>query len=130
METLLLPILLFAAFYFILIRPQQKQRREIARVQSTLAPGTKVMTGSGLIATIVAVDDDEVVLEVSPGVTNRYVRRAIMRVVPDPTEAADTDEPGSEDGLTGGVAKPVTDDIASQPVTDRTNRNDGPGTSP
>ncbi len=130
METLLLPILLFAAFYFILIRPQQKQRREIARVQSTLAPGTKVMTGSGLIATIVAVDDDEVVLEVSPGVTNRYVRRAIMRVVPDPTEAADADEPGSEDGLTGGVAKPVTDDIASQPVTDRTNRNDGPGTSP
>ena len=130
METLLLPILLFAAFYFILIRPQQKQRREIARVQSTLAPGTKVMTGSGLIATIVAVDDDEVVLEVSPGVTNRYVRRAIMRVVPDPTEAADADEPGSEDGLTGGVAKPVTDDITSQPVTDRTNRNDGPGTSP
>ena len=130
METLLLPLLLFAAFYFILIRPQQKQRREIARVQSTLAPGTKVMTGSGLIATIVAVDDDEVVLEVSPGVTNRYVRRAIMRVVPDPTEAADADEPGSEDGLTGGVAKPVTDDIASQPVTDRTNRNDGPGTSP
>ena len=131
METLLLPLLLFAAFYFILIRPQQKQRREIAQVQSTLAPGARVITGSGLIATIVAVDDDdEVVLEVSPGVTNRYVRRAIMRVVPDPTEAADADEPGSEDGLTGGVAKPVTDDVASRPVTDRTNRNDGPGTSP
>ena len=75
-------------------------------------------------------DDDEVVLEVSPGVTNRYVRRAVMRVVPEPTETPDVDEPGSEDGLTGGVAKPVTDDVASQPVTDRTNRNDVPGTSP
>jgi preprotein translocase subunit YajC len=130
METLLLPLLLFAAFYFILIRPQQKQRREIAQVQSTLAPGTRVMTGSGLIATIVAVDDDEVVLEVSPGITNRYVRRAIMRVVTDPTEVVDVAEPGSEDELTGGVAKPVTDDVGSQPVTDRTNRNDVPGTSP
>ena len=130
METLLLPLLLFAAFYFILIRPQQKQRREIAQVQSTLSPGARVMTGSGLIATIVSVDDDEVVLEVSPGVTNRYVRRAVMRVVPETTDTVDVDEPGTEDGLTGGVAKPVTDDIASQPVTDRTNRNDGPGTSP
>jgi preprotein translocase YajC subunit len=130
METLLLPLLLFAAFYFILIRPQQKQRREIAQVQSTLAPGARVMTGSGLIATIVSVDDDEVVLEVSPGVTNRYVRRAVMRVVPETTDTLEVDEPGSEDGLTGGVAKPVTDDVATQPVTDRTNRNDGPGTSP
>ena len=103
METLLLPLLLFAAFYFILIRPQQKQRREIAQVQSTLAPGARVMTGSGLIATIVSIDDDEVVLEVSPGVTNRYVRRAIMRVVPDdrprpPTrtnQAARTDSPAA-----------------------------------
>jgi preprotein translocase subunit YajC len=128
METLLLPLLLFAAFYFILIRPRQKQQREIAQVQSTLAPGARVMTGSGLIATIVSVDDDEVVLEVSPGITNRYVRRAIMRVVPDATERADVDEPGS--GLTGDVAGPVTDDIASRPVTDRTNRNDVPGTSP
>jgi preprotein translocase subunit YajC len=128
METLLLPLLLFAAFYFILIRPRQKQQREIAQVQSTLAPGARVMTGSGLIATIVSVDDDEVVLEVSPGITNRYVRRAIMRVVPDATKSADVDEPGS--GLTGDVAGPVTDDIASRPVTDRTNRNDVPGTSP
>ena len=130
METLLLPLLLFAAFYFILIRPQQKQRREIAQVQSTLAPGARVMTGSGLIATIVSVDDDEVVLEVSPGVTNRYVRRAVMRVVPETTDSLEVDEPGSEDGLAGGLAKPVTDDVATQPVTDRTNRNDVPGTSP
>lgn len=83
METLLLPLLLLVVFYFLLIRPQQKQRREIAEVQSTVSPGSRVMTGAGLIGTVVALEGDEVVLEVAPGVTNRYVRRAIMRVIPD-----------------------------------------------
>ena len=129
METLLLPILLFAVFYLILIRPQQKQRREIAQVQSTLAPGARVMTGSGLIATIVSIDGDEVTLEVAPGVTNRYLRRAIMRVVPD-----DTTEPIGADMAESQPDKdpmiePMPDDGASR-GTDRTNRNDITGTSP
>jgi preprotein translocase subunit YajC len=81
--TLLLPLLLVAVFWLILIRPQQKQRREIAQLQSALSPGSRVMTGAGLIGTVVALEGDEVVLEVAPGVTNRYVRRAIMRVIPD-----------------------------------------------
>ncbi len=128
METLLLPLLLVAVFYFVLIRPQQKQRREIAQLQSTIGPGARVMTGSGLIGTVVAVEADEVVLEVAPGVTNRYVRRAIMRVLPDDAASAEptlTAEPGTEP-----ITEPVTDDAVSRPGTDRTNRDDGPGTSP
>ena len=128
METLLLPLLLVAVFYFILIRPQQKQRREIAQLQSTLGPGARVMTGSGLIGTVLAVEADEVVLEVAPGVTNRYVRRAIMRVLPDAAAAAEptlSAEPGTEP-----ITEPVTDEAVSRPGTDRTNRDDGPGTSP
>ena len=42
METLLLPLLLVAVFYFVLIRPQQKQRREIAQLQSTIGPPTSL----------------------------------------------------------------------------------------
>jgi len=94
---LLLPVLLLVVFYFLLIRPQQRQRRDIAQVQSTIAPGARVMTGAGLIATVIAIEGDEVVLEVAPGVTNRYVRRAIMRVIPDevaePVAPDDTIEP-------------------------------------
>jgi len=126
METLLLPLLLLAVFYLILIRPQQKQRREIAQLQAALVPGSRVLTGSGLIATIVAIENDEVVLEVAPGVTNRYVRRAVVRVVPDETAADRVEEPVVDDtGVPGGDDQP-----APRPVTDRTNRDDGPGTSP
>ncbi|AYY13465.1 preprotein translocase subunit YajC [Actinobacteria bacterium YIM 96077] len=81
MEALLLPILLIAVFYFLLIRPQQRQRRQMQQMQQTLAVGNKVMTGSGLIATVASIDDDEVELEVAPGVTNTYVRRAIINVL-------------------------------------------------
>ena len=127
METLLLPLLLLAVFYFILIRPQQKQRREIAQLQSTLAPGARVMTGSGLVATVVAIEDDEVLLEVAPGVTNRYVRRAIMRVLPD--ETVSTAQPMTDESVPEPITETVTDEATSGTVTDRTNRDDGPGTS-
>ncbi|WP_051426053.1 preprotein translocase subunit YajC [Jiangella gansuensis] len=81
MEALLLPIMLIAVFYFLLIRPQQRQRKQMAELQQSVAPGTKVMTTAGLIATVVEIDDDEVVLEVAPGVHSRYVRRAIVNVI-------------------------------------------------
>ena len=126
METLLLPLLLLAVMWFILIRPQQKQRREIAELQSNLAPGARVMTGSGLIGTIVSIEADEVVLEVAPGITNRYVRRAIMRVLP--ADDAALAPPVAEDSVPESDLGSETD-AATRPVTDRTNRDDFPGTS-
>ncbi len=83
MEALLLPLLLLVVFYFLLIRPQQRQRKQMMEVQSNLVPGTKVMTGAGLFATVVSVQDEKVELEVAPGVTNWYLRRAIVQVIPD-----------------------------------------------
>ena len=92
---LLLPLLLLVVFYLLLIRPQQKQRREIAEVQSTITPGSRVMTSAGLIGTIVAIEGDEVLIEVAPGVNNRYVRRAIMRVLDDARPEQAADEPAT-----------------------------------
>ncbi len=92
MEALLLPLLLLAVFYFLLIRPQQRQRRQMAEVQNSLTPGAKVMTGAGLFGTVKSIEDDRIELEVAPGVTNWYLRRAIVQVIPD--QPADVDEPG------------------------------------
>jgi preprotein translocase subunit YajC len=93
MEALLLPLLLLAVFYLLLIRPQQRQRRQMADVQQALTPGSKVMTGAGLFATVKSIQDDRVELEVAPGVTNWYLRRAIVQVIPD-------EVPGGDDGIT------------------------------
>jgi preprotein translocase subunit YajC len=112
--SLLLPILLIAVFYFLLIRPQQKQRRKMEELQQSVVPGSRVMTGAGLLATVVALDGDEVVLEVAPGVTNRYVRRAIVNVVSEtPAPAPMTNDPVADDT-----------DVVDRPAEDRTNGDD------
>jgi preprotein translocase subunit YajC len=78
---LLFIVLLFGVMYFLMIRPQQKRRREAMQMQSTLSPGDQIVTIGGLHATVVAIDDDVVTVEIAPGVNVRYSRPAIARVV-------------------------------------------------
>jgi preprotein translocase subunit YajC len=87
---LLLIVLLFGVMYFMMIRPQQKRRREAQAMQSALGPGDEIVTIGGLHATVVAVDDDVVTVEIAPGVHARYARPAIARVL---TPAPVADEP-------------------------------------
>ena len=110
MEALLLPLLLLAVFYLLLIRPQQRQRKQMAELQSNLAPGAKVMTGAGLFATVVSMQDERIELEVAPGVTNWYLRRAIVQIFPD--EPA-TPEPGPTFNESSAEPRQSSDNDAS-----------------
>ncbi|HEX5596030.1 MAG TPA: preprotein translocase subunit YajC [Micromonosporaceae bacterium] len=87
----LMPILmiglLFGVMYFMMIRPQQRRRREAEQMQSALGPGNEVVTIGGLYGTVVSVDDESVMLEVAPGVQTRYVRAAIARTVDKASQA-------------------------------------------
>ncbi|MFC0528478.1 preprotein translocase subunit YajC [Phytohabitans kaempferiae] len=100
---ILMIVLLFGVMYFMMIRPQQKRRREAEQMQSSLGPGAEVVTIGGLYGHVVSVDDDTVTLEVAPGVQNRYARPAIARVVnggepPTPPAAEKIiDESGAKD---------------------------------
>ncbi len=85
---ILMIVLLFGVMYFMMIRPQQKRRREAEQMQSSIGPGDEVVTVGGLYGTVASVDDETVVLEVAPGVQTRYARPAIARV----TNAAKRDE--------------------------------------
>jgi len=89
-------VVLILAGYFMIIRPQQRRRREVESVQRTIGAGDEVLTVAGLYGTVVALDDKTVTIEVSPGVTNRYLRQAISQVVTkagEPDEAEETAEP-------------------------------------
>lgn len=78
----LLPLaLMFAIFYFLIIRPARNRQRQALQVQSSLVPGSEVMTTAGLFAKVSSVEDDAVVLEVAPGVHSRYAKQAILRVI-------------------------------------------------
>ncbi|MFV2020043.1 preprotein translocase subunit YajC [Micromonospora sp. LOL_023] len=87
--------LLFGVMYFMMIRPQQKRRKEAEQMQSSIGPGDEVVTIGGLYGTVASIDDETVMLEVSPGVHERYARPAIARVVPktDDTIAAESTVP-------------------------------------
>ena len=72
---------IFAIFYFLLIRPQQKQKRDRELMLRALKKGDRVLTTGGLYGTITAIDDAKVVLRVADQVKLEFDRSAIGRVV-------------------------------------------------
>ena len=57
-------LLIFAVFYFVLIRPQQQRQKSLAQMVNDLKKGDEVVTSGGLVGTIWAVKDDRVVVQV------------------------------------------------------------------
>ena len=58
--TLVPMILIFVIFYFILIRPQQQKAKQQQAMLKTIKSGDKVLTSSGIIATVITVKEDSV----------------------------------------------------------------------
>ena len=77
-------------FWLLLIRPASKRQKEVSRMQASLGPGDQVMLGSGIFATVVAVDDDSarIHVELAPGTVVQVARGAIAQVV-EPAEPGD-----------------------------------------
>lgn len=74
-------ILMFAVFYFLLIRPQQKKQKQRNLLLSQLKKGDKITTIGGLHGTIVELTDDTVVLRVNDTTRMTFERSAINTVV-------------------------------------------------
>lgn len=84
METLqlFLPFLImFAVFYFLLIRPQQKRQKQRNQMLNELKKGDKVITIGGLHGTIAELTDDTVVLRVNDVTKLTFDRSAVNTVV-------------------------------------------------
>ena len=81
MTQLLFFAAIFAVFYFLLIRPQQKQKRERERMLTALKKGDRVVTSSGLHGTVTGLDEHKVVLRVADQVRLEFDRGSIGRVV-------------------------------------------------
>jgi preprotein translocase subunit YajC len=94
----LLPLLILAIPVLLLwnlASKARKQQREARAVQELLVPGAEVMTGSGMFATIVSVDDERVVLNTGPGQVSTWDRRAVVKVVTQPADALTSDDDSS-----------------------------------
>ena len=74
-------IILFAIFYFLLIRPQQKKAKEHREMVASLNKGMRVITSGGLYGTITKVEETTVGLEVAEGVKIKVGRGNIAMVI-------------------------------------------------
>ena len=79
----LIPLgLMFAIMYFMVIMPQQRQRKKIQEMLGAIKAGDKIVTSGGIYGTINGIDGDSVILKISsePQVKIRIARAAIAQV--------------------------------------------------
>jgi preprotein translocase subunit YajC len=75
-------VLIFAVFYFLLIRPQQKKMKQHREMLGQVARGDKIVTNGGLVGTVVKViSDTELQVEIAEGVRVHVMRAMIANVV-------------------------------------------------
>jgi len=84
----LLPILaMVAIFYFLVFMPMRKQQRATKEMIKTLQNGQTVVTTGGIIGTIVAVNDDTLILRIKPDNLKLQVSRSAVTSVVNTDEA-------------------------------------------
>lgn len=74
-------ILIFVIMYFLMIRPQQKRMKEHRALVEGLKKGDEVVTQGGLVGKVTAVRDNELEVEIAPGVKVRVIRSTITGLV-------------------------------------------------
>ena len=75
-------VLIFAVFYFLLIRPQQKKMKEHREMLTAVRRGDKVVTGGGIIGTVAkVVSDEELQVEIAEGVKVKISRSTLASVM-------------------------------------------------
>ena len=81
--TLILPlILVLVFFYFFILRPQQKQQKEIKEMRSSMKPGDEIVTIGGFYAIVYAIGEENVTIELLPDYNKALITKsAIARIV-------------------------------------------------
>lgn len=79
-NPMVMMVLMIIMFYFLLIRPQQRQRKELAARIAALQSGDKVVTTSGIHGIIHNIKDHTVVIKVAEGTMIEFDKQAVAIV--------------------------------------------------
>jgi len=79
-SPIMLMVLMFVMFYFLLIRPQQRQRKELAARIAALQTGDRVVTTAGIHGIVHNIKDTTVVVKVAEGTMIEFDKPAIASV--------------------------------------------------
>lgn len=75
-------VLIFIAFWFLMIRPQQKRMKTLQDSIAAVKKGDQVVTGGGLVGKVTKVEEKFVEIELSPGNKVRAVKATLTEVMP------------------------------------------------
>lgn len=78
-------LIIFAAFYFLLIRPQQKKQKAHTSMVSALKEGDEILTAGGILGKITAVSDHYVVVKISENTEIKMQKASVSQIVPKDT---------------------------------------------
>jgi preprotein translocase subunit YajC len=86
-------IIMFAIFYFLLIRPQQKKAKQHREMLASIKKGDKVVSSGGLHGVVTGITDELVTMEIAPKIRVKVSRGSISGVgrkeVPQNTQTAE-----------------------------------------
>ena len=82
MSLTVIMLILFVAFYFVLIRPQNKRSKEHRELVSNLKKGDEVVTVGGILAKVSSVDDQYIKVNITEGIEVSLQRSAVNAVLP------------------------------------------------
>ena len=83
LSSLLPLVALFAIFYFLIIRPQQKQAKAHKEMVSNLKKGDKIVTNGGLIVEVVKVEDTYFLVKNSDGTEMKLIKEFVAKLLED-----------------------------------------------
>ena len=78
-QSLLPLVALFGIFYFLIIRPQQKQAKQHKEMIAELKKGDKIVTNGGLIVEIIKVEEDHLLVQNNDKTEMKLVKEAVQR---------------------------------------------------
>ncbi len=78
-SMIIMMVAIFVVMWLFMIRPQQKQQKELAKFRSSLEKGTKVVTAGGIHGTVKEVKQSTIVIQIDKDVAIEVDKGMIMR---------------------------------------------------
>ncbi len=129
--SIMIFVVIGAAFYFLIYRPQQRKQKLAKAVSNAFELGDEVVTAGGIVGYVIDITDDRVTLETSVGASFVVLRPYVLRKIeptPVPTDVVGESEANDDTGASAPVPPPPpgTPEANDETVTDDAEQSEGP----
>jgi preprotein translocase subunit YajC len=102
-------VLIFVVFYFLLIRPQQKRAKEHRDMLGAVRRGDRVVTGGGIVGSVIKVADDELTVEIAENVRVKVIRSTVTTILArtEPAKGGSASDKDGDDATPPAANAPV-----------------------